>query len=106
MNVSYITNLVSSQLARHITLVFAGNISAAGLGFLAVLIVARELTVSDFGLFIIVISFMRLTTRLSDFGINTAMTKFASSYLVVEKTAEATQVLRMSLIVRSIIGFL
>ncbi len=99
-------NLVTSQLARHITLVFTGNISAAGLGFLAVLIVARNLTVSDFGLFIIVISFMRIAANLSDFGMNTAMIKFASFYLVMGKTAEATQVLRMSLIVRCIIGFI
>lgn len=106
MNISYIMNLVSSQLARHITLVFTGNILAAGLGFLAVLIVARNLTVSDFGLFIIVISFMRTTSYLSGLGMETAMIRFASSYLVVEKTEEATQVLRMSLIVKSISGFI
>ncbi len=106
MNVSYITNIVTSQLARHITLVFAGNISAAGLGFLAVLIVARNLAVSDFGLFIIVISFMRITSCLSGLGMDTAMIRFTSSYLVAGKTAEATQVQRISLIVRSIICFI
>ena len=106
MNISYIMNLVSSQLARRITLVFTGNILAAGLGFLAVLIVARNLTVSDFGLFIIVISFMRTTSSLSDLGMDTAMIRFTSSYLVVEKTEEATQVLRMSLIVKGISSFI
>ena len=106
MNVSYIMNLVTSQLARHITLVFVGNIFAAGLGFLAVLIISRELSVSDFGLFNLAISVMLIASQLSSLGMGNAMVRFASSYLGEEKTSEATQVLRTTFLVRIIVSFI
>lgn len=106
MKLSNVVNVVTSQLVRRLTLVFMGNLFAAGLGFLAVLIISRELTVSDFGLFNMAISIILIASHLASLGMDTGMIKFASSYLRVKKTAEATQVLRLTLLVRVIISFI
>lgn len=100
MKASHIIDLMTSRLAKHLTLVFTGNIFAAGLGFLAVLIISRELSVSDFGLFNLAISVMLIASQLSGLGMDNAMIKFASPYLGEAKTAEATQVLRTTFLVR------
>lgn len=106
MKVSHIKDLVTHRLTKHLTLVFTGNIFAAFLGFIAVLIISKQLTVSDFGLFNIAISVMLIASRLSDLGMNTVMIRFTSSYLSVEKTSEATQVLRAVFLVKMISGFI
>ena len=71
-------NLVTSKLARHLTLVFTGNIFAAGLGFFAIVIVSRELTVSDFGLFNLARSTMLIAALIAGLGTDTSMIKFGS----------------------------
>ncbi len=106
MKVSHIIDLVTHRLTKHLTLVFTGNIFAAFLGFLAVLIISRQLTVSDFGLFNMAISAMLIASRLSGLGMDTAMIRFTSSYLGVKKTAEANQVLRATLLVKIISSFI
>lgn len=93
-------------IMKHITLVFAGNIFAAGLGFLAVLIISRKLTVSDFGLFNMAISAMSITSHLSTLGMDNTMIKFASSYLVIKRKVEADSVLRVIFLVRIIVSSL
>ncbi len=93
MKVSHIKDLVTHRLAKSITLVFTGSMFTALLGFLAVLMISRELTVRDFGLFNMAISAMLIASSLSALGMNTAMIRFASSYLSAGKTAEAVQVL-------------
>lgn len=105
MKASHIIDLMTSRLAKHLTLVFTGNIFAAGLGFLTVLIISRELSVSDFGLFNLAISVMIIASQLSGLGMNNTMIKFASSYLGEEKTAEAAQVLRTTFLVRILACF-
>ncbi len=104
MKISHIIDLATSRLTKHLTLVFIGNIFAAFLGFLAVLIISIELTVHDYGLFNIAISAMLIASRFSGLGMDTAMIRFTSSYLGVEKTAEATQVLRATFLVRIIVS--
>ena len=106
MKVSHIKDLVTHRLAKHLTLVFTGNIFAAFLGFLAVLMISRQLTVRDFGLFNMAISAMLIASRLSGLGMDTAMIRFTSSYLGVKKTAEATQVLRATFLVKIISSFI
>ena len=102
MKVSNAIKLFTSQLARNLTLVFAGNFLAAGLGFLSVLIISRALSVSDFGLFNMAISVILIVPYLATLGMDTSMIKFASSYLSTGKITEATQVFRETLFVRVI----
>ncbi len=102
MKVSHIIDLVTSRLAKHLTLVFTGNIFAAFLGFLTVLIISRELSVSDFGLFNIAISVMLIASQISGLGMEKAIMKFTSFYLGEGKKNEAIQVLKVTLFVRII----
>lgn len=102
MKNSNIVDLFKSRTAKHITLVLFGNVVAAGIGFLAVLLISRELSVSDFGLFNLSMSIMLIVSRLSSLGMNTPMVKFASSYLEVNKRAAAAQVIRTTFRVRVI----
>ncbi len=106
MKVSHIKDLVTHRLAKHLTLVFTGNIFAAFLGFISVLIISRQLTVSDFGFFNIAISVMLIASRLSGLGMDTVMIRFTSSYLGANKISEATQVLRATFLVKIISGFI
>jgi O-antigen/teichoic acid export membrane protein len=105
MNFSHIINLSTSRVARHLTLVFTGNIVAAFLGFLTVLLISRELPVNSFGLFNIAISVMLIASRLASLGMDTGMIRFASSYLVSERSDEAHQVLSLTLLVRVVVSF-
>ncbi len=61
---------------------------------------------SDFGLFNMAISAMVIASRFSGLGMDTAMIRFTSSYLGVKKTSEATQVLRVTFLVKLISGFI
>ncbi len=106
MKLSHIKDLVTHRLAKHLTLVFTGNIFAAFLGFISVLIISKQITVSDFGLFNIAISVMLIASRLSGLGMDTVMIRFTSSYLGANKIAESTQVLRTAFLVKIISGFI
>ncbi len=106
MKISRVISLLTSQLVKHLTLVFAGNIFAAGLGFIAVLIISRGLSVSDYGLFNIAISVILIAPQLAGLGMGTSMIRFTSSYLSIDKTAEAVAVLRVTLYVRLITSFI
>jgi len=103
---SHITDLAPSTLTKNLFTVFTGNISAAAIGFLTILIISRMLTVNDFGLFNLAISFMLIGSAVSALGMQTPMVKFVSSYLAVQKTAEANHVLKITLAVRMITGVL
>jgi len=93
--------LLTSQIARDLSLVSTGNIFATGLGFLSVLVISRDLSVSDFGLFNIAVSVILMVPPLIDFGINAGMIKFASTYLGMGKITEASEVFRTTLIVKT-----
>ena len=100
MKISRVIDLFLSQLAKHLTLVFAGNVFAAGLGFLTLIIISRHITVSDFGFFNIAISIIIIAPLLASIGMDTSMIKFASSYLSRDQEAEAVEVLKTSFRVR------
>ncbi len=99
MKFSHTIKLVTSQLAKSLMLVFSGNMFAAVLGFLTVLIISRELSVSDFGLFNIAISVMLIASQISGLGMAKAIIKFTSFYLGEGKKNEAVQVLKVTLFV-------
>ncbi|MDO8283299.1 MAG: oligosaccharide flippase family protein [Thermodesulfovibrionia bacterium] len=100
MKNSNIVNLVTSRSAKDLSLVITGNVSAAGLGFLAVLLISRELSVSDFGLFNMALSIMIIVSRLAELGMEAPIVKFTSSYLAANRAADADSVLRMAFRIR------
>jgi O-antigen/teichoic acid export membrane protein len=87
-------NLFKSKLAGHLILMSAGNILCAGLAFLAILIISRTVSVSDFGLFNISISVILLVQPLINFGMLGTMIKFVSSHLSRNQEDEATHVVK------------
>lgn len=89
---------------RQLTLVFIGNVTAAALGFLTILLISKKLTISDFGLFNLAISITFIASCMSNLGIDTAMVRFASFYLYEKKNIEATQVLKVALLIKIAIG--
>ena len=101
-----VAKLTDSTLIGQFASVFTGNVFAAGLGFLAVLIVSRKLTVSDFGLFTIALAVIRLVSNLSALGMDTGMIKHASSFLIDKKTTEAKQVFKTTFIFRLTLSFI
>ncbi|MGR3316946.1 MAG: oligosaccharide flippase family protein [Candidatus Anammoxibacter sp.] len=101
-----IKKLINSRLTRRLTTVFSGNFFGAGLGFLTILIISRQLTVSDFGMFIIVVSLIRIISNISNLGMDTAMTRFVSSYLSAGETGKANQMFRTMFYVRALTSFI
>jgi O-antigen/teichoic acid export membrane protein len=83
---------LKTQVAKHISLVLAANISAAGLGFISFLLIVRGLTIADFGLFNIAISLILAAQAFTTFGIDTSVVTQASSYLGKEKPDQAKEV--------------
>ena len=98
--------LFKSQLTRHLTLVFTGNIFAAFLVFLGILVISRTLSVSEFGLFNLSLSILLTVPFFAAFGIDTSVIKFISSYLGHNKTDEAFQVFKTSFGLRTLTSFI
>ncbi|HTY45037.1 MAG TPA: oligosaccharide flippase family protein [Patescibacteria group bacterium] len=92
MRIATVLKIIKTQLARHISLVLAANMSAAALGFISLLLVARGLSVADFGLFNVAISLILVIQVFTAFGIDTSMVTHVSSYLGKEKPAQAKEV--------------
>ena len=93
-------------LTKHLTLVLSGNIFAAGLGFLSILLISKILTVNEFGIFNIVLSVMLISSYVSCLGMDTYMITYSSSYLSKGKHAEAAQVIWVTLVLRVMISIL
>jgi len=87
-------NLFKSRLTGNLILMSSGNILCAGLAFLAILIISRTLSVSDFGLFNISISVILMVQPIINFGMLGTMIKFVSSYLSRGQEDEATHIVK------------
>jgi O-antigen/teichoic acid export membrane protein len=95
-----VTHFFKSNLAGHLILMSAGNILCAGLAFLAILIISRTISVSDFGLFNISISVILMVQPLINFGMLGTMIKFVSSHLSRDRDDEATHVVKAVLVIK------
>ena len=100
MKNSNIVDIITSRSAKLLSLVLSGNILAAGLGFLAVLLISRELSVSDFGLFNLAVSYMVIAARCAVLGTEVPLIKYYSSYISAGKNDEAGHVVRTILNIR------
>ncbi|MGD8538432.1 MAG: flippase [Candidatus Aminicenantes bacterium] len=89
-----------SKLAGHLILMATGNILCAGLAFLAILIISRSLSVSDFGVFNIAISVILMVQPLINFGMFSTMIKFVSSHLSRDEEDKATHVVKAVFVIK------
>lgn len=100
MKTSKLLVLFKSKLAGHLILMSAGNILCAGLAFLAILIISRAVSVSDFGMFNLSISVILIVQPLINFGMLGTMIKFVSSHLSRGQEAEATHVVKAVFVIK------
>ncbi len=106
MRLTRIRKLLTSRPEKNLTLVLAGNITAAGLGFLSILIISRVLTVSAFGLFNLALSIMIILSSLSGLGTETGMVTFASFHLRDDRQGKAARVIRVGFYARTVFSLI
>jgi len=81
--------------------VFLGNLLAAGVGFIAILVVSRTLTVSDYGLFTMGLSAIFAGALIADFGINRSMLKHIGSLISLNKNNSAKELMGNALMLKT-----
>jgi O-antigen/teichoic acid export membrane protein len=75
------TSLIKSKTAKDAYTLFIGNLSAAFLGFLFTVIIARTLSVNDFGVFSAASNLFIILVSLTDLGLSSGVVNFVSSFL-------------------------
>ncbi len=97
--------LLRSRTAQDTLVLFGGNIGSAFWGFVFTIIVARGLSVSDFGIFSAALNLVIILSSLSDVGISTGSVNFIAENLAKGDTKKADEYLKASFITRLIIVF-
>ena len=95
-----IFRLALSATAKDTFILFAGNATAAFLGFLFVLFAARFLTVSDFGVFSAVINLVTITSSVADLGLSAGLVNFISEAFSQKKGHLANRYIKSAFIIR------
>jgi len=94
-------SLVLSSTAKDTYILFSGNIFSAFLGFVYTLIVARSLSVSDFGIFSAAVNLVVILSSITDLGFSTGAVNFVAENEAkgdkesVNKYIKASTVLRL-----------
>jgi len=94
--------LARSQTAKDTYILFFGNILSAVLGFIFTLIIARGLSVSDFGVFSAINNLVAILAAASEIGISAGVVNFISGFRAKGDTQGAEKYLKASLILRLI----
>jgi O-antigen/teichoic acid export membrane protein len=95
-----IKGMVFSGTAKDTFILFVGNLGSAFWGFLFTLIVARSLSVYDFGVFSAVINLVNILSSLSDFGISSGAINFVAKHWVNGEKDKANEYIKASFILR------
>lgn len=93
-------NLALTKTAKDTYILFSGNILSAFLGFVFTLIVARALSVSDFGIFSAANNLVIIIASVTDVGISSAVINFASKYYHEGKTKKANEYVKAAYLTR------
>ncbi len=78
--INNVFGLAKSDTAKDTAILFSGNGLTAFLGFLFTIVIARVLSVSDFGVFSAVSNLIIILTSLSDLGLSSGIVSFASTF--------------------------
>lgn len=95
-----VLSLVKSTTAKDTYTLFLGNTLSAFLGFLFTLVVARALSVEDFGVFSAATNLVVILISLTDLGISAGAISFVSSNLAKGKYQTANKYIKASVIIR------
>lgn len=99
-------SLATSGTARDTYVLFGGNVVSAFLGFIFTLIVARKLTVSDFGVFSAINNLVAIAAAVTDIGISAGLVKFISSFHKKGDDKAAKDYLKASFVIRMLTIFI
>jgi O-antigen/teichoic acid export membrane protein len=92
--------LVFSATAKDTFILFAGNLGSAFFGFLFILILARALTVADFGIFSAVYNLVLIFASIADLGISSGSVNFVSEHLAKGEHEKANEYIKASFLIR------
>lgn len=95
--------LARSQSAKDTYVLFGGNLLGAFLGFLFTLIIARGLSVGDFGVFSAVNNLIAIISSLADIGISAGLVSFVANFEAKGDTKNSHRYLKASLITRIVV---
>lgn len=104
MNIEKLKNLIKSSTAKDTFVMFAGNLGSAFWGFLFTMIVARALSVSDFGVFSATLNLMIIITSLADLGISSGAVNFVSNYFAKNNHDKVNQYIKASFVIRFLVA--
>jgi len=96
-------SLATSQSAKDTYVLFAGNITSAFLGFLFTLVIARGLSVGDFGVFSAVNNLVTIISSLADIGISAGLVAFVSNFESRGDTGNSHRFLKASFVTRVVV---
>src|SRR5688572_32726029 len=94
--------LISSATAKDTIILFTGNIGSAFWGFVFTLIIARSLSIEDFGVFSAALNLATILTSLSDLGITTGSVGFISRNLAKKDFKKSNEYIKASIVIRII----
>jgi O-antigen/teichoic acid export membrane protein len=92
--------LAKSESAKDTYVLFAGNLASAFLGFLFTVMIARGLSVGDFGVFSAINNLVTIISSLSDVGISAGLVAFVANFEAKGESESSHKFLKASLIAR------
>lgn len=92
--------LATSATARDTYILFIGNLVSAFFSFLFTLLIARGLSVSDFGVFSAAVNLVTIIASLSDLGISSGLINFIAKASDKGDLLKAQKYMKASLVVR------
>lgn len=92
--------LIFSNTARDTYILFFGNLLSAFLGFIFTLFVARELSVSDFGVFSAAVNLVIILTSLTDLGISTGVINYVAENIAQGKLILSNKYIKASILIK------
>src|SRR6185369_1377877 len=98
--VDALRGLVFSATAKDTYVLFVGNVFSAFWGFLFTLIVARALSISDFGVFSAALNLVIILSSLADVGISTGSVKFVAENHAIGEIGKVNEYIKASFIIR------
>ncbi len=99
-----LADVLRSRTMRQTAFVLLGNGLSAALGFVAIVLVSRQLGPAAFGLFSAATAVLALATDLSDLGMNAGLIRFASLYIGQADFAKATLIFNIALKIRLLVS--
>lgn len=96
-------DLLLSKTVKDTGVLFIGNLSSAFWGFLFTIIVARGLSVHDFGIFSATLNFVIILSSLADLGISSGAVNFVADNLAKGNEEKANEYIKASFIIRFLV---